>query len=559
MRTFLKNIFNLSKLYIIENSNILKMYDNFVNNDKKSIKKWKYIIMFLAIQFISIKAIRYTNATGNTELFLNGFLFLLEVIIIVKSLITCANVFLFSKDIENILHLPIKPVEIVISKFNAVLFMNYELEALIALLPIYLYQIDIYANPPNIFNSILALLIFPIFSSILISILTIIFSNLYIKIFKNKIIMKKIIKLFFILIVFICMGKIFRYIIYNQNNTNINFQTQVNIINNKIIKINNYFITVNPISQILKVKNFLTKTLNYIMVFLTNTIMFITLVFLGKKLYLKSIFKSNNYNKKVKKITLKKICKKNNKSISLVKKDFLTLSRNPLYFIYSIYPVILITVIISVLLMLFIPVCKEILKNDEYKDVLNNIKFNLENAFLCIGVIQFPGLFNYISITAFSREGRNAYIIKTIPIDLYKQFIYKSIPQVLINSISSMIVLLVVYYQIPQIGLKNIAIVFLLSLIITIINSFILCLIDLKNPRLIWNEEYEILKNNKNKLLQYILAIVNIVFLINMHNVLRKYSFNSSICSLFIILLIIFIVLNIYIIRKKNKLFNKIK
>ena len=237
----------------------------------------------------------------------------------------------------------------------------------------------------------------------------------------------------------------------------------------------------------------------------------------------------------------------------------MTLSRNPLYFIYSIYPVILITVIISVLLMLFIPVCKEILKNDEYKDVLNNIKFNLENAFLCIGVIQFPGLFNYISITAFSREGRNAYIIKTIPIDLYKQFIYKSIPQILINTISSMIVLLVVYYQIPQIGLKNIAIVFLLSLIITIINSFILCLIDLKNPRLIWNEEYEILKNNKNKLLQYILAIVNIVFLINMHNVLRKYSFNSSICSLFIILLIIFIVLNIYIIRKKNKLFNKIK
>ena len=559
MRTFLKNIFNLSKLYIIENSNILKIYDNFVNNDKKSIKKWKYIILFLAIQFISIKAIRYTNATGNTELFLNGFLLLLEVIIIVKSLITCANVFLFSKDIENILHLPIKPVEIVISKFNAVLFMNYELEALIALLPIYLYQIDIYANPPNIFNSILALLIFPIFSTILISILTIIFSYLYIKIFKNKIIMKKIIKLIFILIVFIYMGKIFRYIIYNQNNTNINFQTQINIINNKIIKINNYFITVNPISQILQEQNFLTKTLNYIMVFLTNTIMFITLVFLGKKLYLKSIFKSNNYNKKVKKITLKKICKKNNKSISLVKKDFLTLSRNPLYFIYSIYPVILITVIISVLLMLFIPVCKEILKNDEYKDVLNNIKFNLENAFLCIGVIQFPGLFNYISVTAFSREGKNAYIMRTIPIDLYKQFIYKSIPQILINTISSMIVLLVVYYQIPQIGLKNIAIVFLLSLIITIINSFILCLIDLKNPKLIWNEEYEILKNNKNKMLQYILAIVNIVFLINMHNVLRKYSFNSSICSLFIILLIIFIVLNIYIIRKKNKLFNKIK
>ena len=559
MRTFLKNIFNLSKLYIIENSNILKMYDNFVNNDKKSIKKWKYIILFLAIQFISIKAIRYTNATGNTELFLNGFLLLLEVIIIVKSLITCANVFLFSKDIENILHLPIKPVEIVISKFNAVLFMNYELEALIALLPIYLYQIDIYAKPPNIFNSILALLIFPIFSSILISILTILFSNLYIKIFKNKVIMKKIIKLIFILIVFICMGKFFRYIIYNQNNANINFQTQINIINNNIIKINNYFVTINPISQILQEQNFLTKTLNYIIVFLTNTIMFIILVFLGKKLYLKSILKSNNYNKKVKKTKLKKLCKKNNKSISLIKKDFLTLSRNPLYFIYSIYPVILITVIISVLLMLFIPVCKEILKNDEYKDVLNNIKFNLENAFLCIGVIQFPGLFNYISITAFSREGRNAYIIKTIPIDLYKQFIYKSIPQILINTISSMIVLLVVYYQIPQIGLKNIAIVFLLSLIITIINSFILCLIDLKNPRLIWNEEYEILKNNKNKLLQYILAIVNIVFLINMHNVLRKYSFNSSICSLFIILLIIFIVLNIYIIRKKNKLFNKIK
>ena len=98
----------------------------------------------------------------------------------------------------------------------------------------------------------------------------------------------------------------------------------------------------------------------------------------------------------------------------------------------------------------------------------------------------------------------------------------------------------------------------LLSIMVTIINSYILCLIDLLMPKLDWNGEYEILKNSKNKLLQYVLIIVNIIFFINVNNVLKRYNLNVSLSILSGFIIVEFIILNISIYKLKNRLFDKI-
>ncbi len=46
-----------------------------------------------------------------------------------------------------------------------------------------------------------------------------------------------------------------------------------------------------------------------------------------------------------------------------------------------------------------------------------------------------------ISLTAISREGKNAIFSKYIPLDLYKQFLYKNVLQTILNIIVSIIVL----------------------------------------------------------------------------------------------------------------------
>ena len=558
MKNILKNIFNLSKLYIIETNKSIEIFNKQIN--KKSIKYWKYILLFFMIYYLSSEILKYTIAIGNSEVFLNGFLLFIEILIIIKTFMVSIDIFFYSKDIENILHLPIKPFEIIIAKLNTILFMNYELELLIALVPIYIYQIHVYDNSPNILNLLFALFVFPIFSTLLISVLTIILINIFMKFSKKRELIQKFIVGIFIVILIICISKYFGSILLNQENFNNSSDIVVNNINNKIKECNKYFITIKPISEVLKVNDFFTKLLNYLIIFVINIIMFAVFIFSGNKIYLKRLLSTspNDKRKKHKSLCINRECNKNSKNIACIKKEFLVLQKNPLQFIYSIYQMILMTIIILSLFMFIIPVFKDILQSDEFIEYRENMKFDFGTACLCIGTLQFAGLFNYLSITAFSREGKDAYIVKNLPISLYKIFIFKSIPQILFNTLSSIAILSVLYYQIPQIGIKYILIIFLLSSIITIINSFILCLIDLLRPNLDWNGEYAILKNNKSKLLQYILIIFNIIALKSVNNMFKGYKLDVSLYIFFVLLIVTFIIINIFIYKFKDKIFNKI-
>ena len=165
MKDNLKNIFNLSKLYIIENDASLKI----INMETKKINKksalfWIYVILIFGILYISSEVISFVSKTGKPEIFINVFLLFLELLVIIRTIMVSMNVFYFSKDIENILHLPIKPIEILLSKFNTVLFINYELELIFALIPLLIYGIYVYSGIAYFINLIILLLIFPIFA-----------------------------------------------------------------------------------------------------------------------------------------------------------------------------------------------------------------------------------------------------------------------------------------------------------------------------------------------------------------------------------------------------------
>ena len=224
-----------------------------------------------------------------------------------------------------------------------------------------------------------------------------------------------------------------------------------------------------------------------------------------------------------------------------------------------IYPIILTTITISVLLVALTPKVTEILSMEEYKEQLQDLKFDFEAVCIIIGLIQIVGLFNYTSVTAFSRDGKDAWFVKSIPINMYKQFIYKNLPQVFLNIICSITILSVIHFQIPAIEIKYIFEIFILSILLFFINSYILSLIDLINPKLNWDSEFEILKNNKNKLTQYVLIIFNILFLIYFCKLFINFDLNNAILIFGIFILFIFIILNVAINKYKNKLFKKLR
>ena len=560
MKDKLNNIFNLSKLFIRENDVNLKIINMETKNiNKKSVLFWVYVILFFGIFYISSEVISYMVKIGKPEIFINGFLLFLEVLIIIRTVMVSMNVFYFSKDIENVLHLPIKPIEILISKLSTIIFMNYELEILIGIIPFFIYGIYTYAKLSYFFNLVLLLIFFPIFATLIVSIIMIVLMKT-IKLFRNKDIMQIAISFILVFGIMFSAGKAIEYVFNNAEYIEENQKLILNNINEKIIIINNYLLNINPSANILLKKGILNILINYLKLVIINILAFILFIFLGNKLYLKQLLKANFYTKKKnnKEIKLNKRAKRNKIRISYIKKEFKLILKNPLFFIQSVYPVIMMTIMICVLISALVPAYNEILHREEYKEMLESLKFDIEAVCIILGVIQITGLFNYTSITSFSREGKNAYIMKVLPIGLYKQFIYKNIPQIVLNIISSIVILIVINFQIPAIGIKYILILFVLSFLITIINSNILCLIDLLMPRLEWDAEYEILKNNKNKLLQYVLIIFNILFLVFINKLFEKHNLNISLGVFAGLLICVLIIFNVIINKYNNKLFKNI-
>lgn len=540
-----KNIINLSKLFIKENNQNFNLIENKKLNKKSSLF-WMIIILFFGISYISYKLIFYLKQAGEPEIFLNGYFLFLEILLIFQAVILSTNIFYFSRDIENILPLPFKPIEILFAKFNTLISMLYGTELIFAFMPFIIYGIYTDMGFLFYFNLILILFIFPIFIGLVVSVATMLLMKL-IKFFKNKDLTQLIISFILIIFIIIFLNYLMKNLFNDFNN--------LNEFNEKLIKINNYFLTINPSINLLLGKNIF---INFLKIILINFFGIFIFYFFGNKFYLKQLLKNKFYIKNNKKINLNKKCKKNKINISYIKKEFKLLFKNPLFFMQIIYSIILLTITISILLIILIPKIIDILNMEEYKETLQNLEFDFECVCLILGLTQIIGLFNYSSVTAFSREGQDAYIMKYLPIDFYKQFIWKNIPQVFVNIISSVFILGVIFCEIPAIGFKYIFIIFILNILLNFINSFILCLIDLFNPKINWKAEYEIFKNNRNKLLQYILIILNILFLIYFNKIFNDYNLDFSLIIFGIILLIIFAIFNLIIFKLKNKLLKKI-
>ena len=78
------------------------------------------IIVVIAISLMSYKIIDWLNARGQGILFLQIYFPILATVFLFQSAIICSSVFYFSKDLEYILPLPIKPLELLIANPNKV-------------------------------------------------------------------------------------------------------------------------------------------------------------------------------------------------------------------------------------------------------------------------------------------------------------------------------------------------------------------------------------------------------------------------------------------------------
>ena len=552
----IKKIKELTKIFAKESYQVLNIYNS--KNKKLNIKSiflWMVVIIVISIFYLSYQIINFLVSSGVPEVFLNFYLLILFIILSFQTILRIVNILFFSKSIKNILPLPISNMEILISKFGGLLFLSYVTELVFGLIPLFMYGMLAAKSLMYFLLMILVLAVFPIIIVSVFCIITLLLMKVF-NFIKNPNIIEAVVTIILLILIIFMEQK-------SLNNLSIQSEEgQQNITTETYLKTTSYFLVINPSIEILAENgNIIDIITNFLKIIGYNIVAFGIFLIIGKKLYFKLLLKCNNYekNKKDKIIILKD--KYKNKSVlrTYLKRDLMNLFKNGTFFIQTVFPVIIILITMILIGTVMIPIIDTTIQNDEnIKNSLASITINTEviGIILCVAQILFS--ISSLSLTAISREGRDAILIKYLPVDLYKQFKYKNIPQVVLNILVSIVILGLVYYFIPSIGILNILLLFILLLFINLINSYLMLITDLRRPMLNWDSEQSVIKKNDNKVFQYFLMIIMVLIILYLANIFKNINLTLGIIIEIILFSIIFIIIDRLVKKNCKKLFNKI-
>ena len=498
------------------------------------------IILSVAMIYISNKAIHLCISIGAPETFIKIYVVFLTILLMFQITIICANIFFFSKELEFVLPLPIKSKELLIAKFNTVVFMSYMTEIIFGLIPLILYGVSNYTGFDYFIWMLLLLILLPIIFVTIIGLFTIILMKIF-GFIKNKTVLQNVVSIILILLLLFLEDKL----IGNMDN----------------LQETNYFIT--PLVQILTGTVILEKVKYLVILLGLDVISLIIFIVIGEKFYLKMLLKSLTITKRRLKLAERKQVEIKSRKTKVgrqyIKKEFKMLFKQPIFFMQTVFPVIMVLISVIMITNVLIPIIDSGIQNNEtIREQIGSLNFTTEVICVILGVLQCMFSLSSISLTAISREGKSAIFMKYIPVSYYKQFLYKNVVQVLLNVIVSMVVLGIVYYYIPKIGLINILLMFIISIFINLINSYLMLLVDLKKPYLNWNSEHSVVKRNDNKSFQYALTIIMILIYMYLSNIFQELNVTLTLGIEIIIFMLAFIIIDRIIKRKSEKLFNKI-
>ncbi len=564
----IKKIIELSKVFIQDYfQNLYIFQEDNKKLNKKSVFTWLLIITILIIAYLSYEIIKWLSARGMAVLFLKVYLPIIATVFMFQAILICSNVFYFSKDLEYILPLPIKPIELLIAKFINVISITYCMELIFLVMPLFIYGVLIVKSLLYFPVMILVLVMFPIFLITIVSLVMLIVMQLS-KFVKNKDIFQIIIVFIvaFVMIFgeFYLVQTIFEGIALELqvDEENREEQARLNIekINNKFDNLNNYFLIINPCINMLTNLNILNILWQLLKLIFISIITFAIFIIFGKILYLKNLLKNIAYinKKKNKRKKIKNKYKKYSKRKSYIKNEFRKIFKEPTFFLQCIFQYLSIIIVLLFLVNIFTPIIIEGMKEDNQIEEIGFDNVVLQTMCIVIGILQIIFTFSNLSITAISREGKNAIFMKTLPVPLYKQFVWKAMPQIFLNTVAIIGLAFILYINLPQTSIWYYIAGIIIGMILNLINSFLMLIVDLRKPNLDWATETSAIKDNGKKLYQYVFSFAFIWILSSMSDVLYNVNIKISLISIIIVMLIIFIIIRTVIKKKIDKLFNKI-
>lgn len=500
--------------------------------------------------FISYEMIDVLVQAGQPAVFLGVALLSIALLLLIQTLIASMNLFYFSKDIEYILPLPLKPHEIVIAKFNTLLVTEYITVFTFLLVPFTIYGILTGAGALFYLYALLILLVFPILPALISCILVMIamsFSNLT----KNKEKFQTIATIVLILAVLAMQMQLTG----SEETTNEEMVQMLTQFNGLVEQIDDYFITLGDSINALINYNNISGIHSLLKLVVITAVAYIIFMVISQKLYFRGAVGASYSGKKKREKGANGLSyKKQNIGVTYVKKEFTALFKNSIFFTQCILPSILMPVIVLISSIAGAGGMEELESQGiQSLDISNTIG-------LCVvtGINTFLFIMNFIAVTAVSRDGENAMFMKYIPLDLSKQCTYKIIPAVIMSMITSCIIVVTGAIMFGA-SLLFILLNLIIALLLSIFYSYLMIIVDLKHPKLKWDTEYAVVKQNMNMLFEFALSMAIIIILVGIGFAFSQVWYGITAGVLIAVLGLGIYAVKKYISKNQVKLFEKVQ
>lgn len=541
----MKDVFLLTKV-------LLKGSKSQSEGRKNSIKK--FILIFVALAYL-MGVVGYVcyEIISALVIFKLEFMFIKLALIgmftfyIMQTIVAGLNVLFFSKDIETLLPLPIKPNKIVMAKMNTLLISEYftGLMILAPALVMYGYVLSLGIN--YYIFALLAFLLLPIAPVIFMSLLVTLIMKIT-NIFRNKNLVQYLsILLTFILIFAIeAMTATMSEEVTNQEIANV--VTSVEQMANEYSVL---YMPVQPIYEMVINYNNLDGIINFGISVILSIIVYIIGSNIIAKVYLKVVTSlAVTSKKKSSNIKINDYKIKSAKS-SFFKRDMSLLLRNPNFFLNCLLtPIIMVVLMGGSVIVSF----KDI-PSGELEFIRGYINEGYPFAIM-LAIICLAFAFNFISVTAYSRDGSSAIALKYMPIKFADQITYKTLAGTWVNFVLMIFILIAIKILINTLSYSNMMMLMLLGTIINVVNNYIGVIIDLKNPKINWITEQTVVKQNFNTLLLMGVVSIQLVGIVFLGYELQ--NLDNFIIIIALIYAILLKLIKSYIKRNEVKLYEKI-
>ena len=289
---------------------------------------------------------------------------------------------------------------------------------------------------------------------------------------------------------------------------------------------------------------------------LINIIIFVITILILSKFY----FRINSRLKKVtttKKVNINNLSiKKNSITKSLIKKEFSTFFNTPVFIINAGFGLVLFIVAaigMSIKFNDFVPILTDKDKFNIAKDVIYN---NL--SLIVFLLIAMAGFMTSITNSVISLEGKNINIVKSLPIKTKTILMSKIYSSIIITTPPILLGDIILFIRFKM-SIIEMILLLILSILIPLISHFIGLIINLKYPKLDWENSAEVVKQSTSS---FVSVMIGMVLLVVNTMIISKVvgKINSTLILLITVLLylIINIILYLYLINKSTKEFNKL-